>query len=81
MLEYTYQIKKLKKYFLLEDGTIKWVDNKKDAISFNDAQVAYTNASNLARQFGAMIVVRNETDTYTGESVEKAIKIFTKPGN
>ena len=28
MLEYTYQIKKLKKYFLLEDGTIKWVDDK-----------------------------------------------------
>lgn len=81
MLEYTYQIKKLKKYFLLEDGTIKWVDDKKDAISFNDAQVAYTNASNLARHFGAMIVVRNETDAYTGESVEKAIKIFTKPGN
>lgn len=81
MIEYTYRIKKLKKYFLLEDGTIKWVDDKKDALSFSDAQVAYTNASNLAKHFGAMIVVRNETDPYTGESTEKAIKIFTKPAN
>lgn len=80
MLEYTYQIKKRKKYFLLENGTIKWVDDKNDAISFTDAQVAYINAQKLAKHFGAMIVVRSETDAYTGESAEKAIKIFTKPG-
>lgn len=72
---YTYQIKKGKKYLSLDfdEERIHW-KNKDEAFSFNDVRVAYANAETLASHYKVVSIVRTETSEH-GLPIEKTIKI------